>query len=192
MKPLGHVIRAIALVSAIAAAFLASTFDSEEGRAAGDGTKWVDASGNMRIPTNYRTSYEYLGSWSIAGDDKGAKQIHAVYASPGTAAAYRKDGKFPDGAILIKEVYSASTAKMTTGTVSREDTLAGWFMLVKDSKNTHPANKLWGNGWGWSWFDAGNPIKTTSTDFHTDCLGCHVPAKASDWIYVSGYSVLKK
>lgn len=192
MRPIGNLVSATALVVAIAAAFLASPFDSTEGRAAGDGTKWVDAAGNMRIPTNYRASYEYLGSWSIAGDEKGAKQIHAVYASPGTAAAYRKDGKFPDGAILIKEVYNASTAEMTTGTVSHEDALVGWFMLVKDSKNSHPANKLWGNGWGWSWFDAGNPTKTTSTDFHADCLGCHIPAQASDWIYVSGYPVLKK
>jgi hypothetical protein len=29
------------------------------------------------------------------------------------------------------------------------------------AKNTHPDNKLWGDGWGWSWFDAGNPTKTT-------------------------------
>ena len=59
----------------------------------------VDAAGNMRIPNNYRTTYEFLGSWSVAGD-KGAKQIHLVYASPGSAAAYRATGKFPDGSIL--------------------------------------------------------------------------------------------
>jgi Cytochrome P460 len=41
---------------------------------------------------------------------------------------------------------------------------------------------LWGDGWGWSWFDSGNPTKTTSTDFRDDCLGCHVPAQATDWI----------
>jgi hypothetical protein len=49
-----------------------------------------------------------------------------------------------------------------------------------------------GGGWGWSWFDAANPVKTTSKDFRTDCLGCHIPAKATDWIYVSGYPGLKK
>jgi hypothetical protein len=65
-------------------------------------------------------------------------------------------------------------------------------MMVKDSKNSHPDNKLWGNGWAWSWFDADNPVKTTSTDFRSDCLGCHIPAKATDWIYVQGYPGLKK
>ena len=44
---------------------------------------------------------------------------------------------------------------------------------------------------GMSWFDADEPLKTTSTDYHTVCQGCHVPAKASDWIYVNGYPVLR-
>jgi hypothetical protein len=40
-------------------------------------------------------------------------------------------------------------------------TLKGWFVVVMDSKNSHSDNSLWGDGWGWSWFDAGNPSKTT-------------------------------
>lgn len=151
----------------------------------------IDAAGNMRIPENYRTAYEFLGSWSVAGDE-GAKEMHIVYASPGTAAAYRDTGKFPDGSILVKEVYRTATSGMTTGTVSHVDNLKGWFMMVKDSKNSHPDNMLWGNGWGWSWFDAGDPVRTTSKNFRADCLGCHIPAKANDWIYVQGYPGLKK
>jgi hypothetical protein len=80
---------------------------------------------------------------------------------------------------------------MTTGTVSHAQTLKGWFVMVKDSKNSHPGNMLWGDGWGWSWFDAGNPMQTTSTNYKTDCLPCHVPAQATDWIYTSGYPTLK-
>ncbi|WP_131873403.1 MULTISPECIES: cytochrome P460 family protein [unclassified Bradyrhizobium] len=151
----------------------------------------VDAAGNMHIPKDYRTTYEFLGSWSVAGE-KGAKEMHVVYARPGTAAAYRASGKFPDGSILVKEVYDATTSDMTTGTVSHQGTLKGWFMMVKDSKNSYPDNKLWGDGWGWSWFDANNPVKTTSTSFRSDCLGCHIPAQATDWIYVQGYPALKK
>jgi len=118
--------------------------------------------------------------------------MHTVYASPGAAEAYRATGKFPDGSVLVKEVQSTATAVMTTGAVSHVDRLKGWFMVVKDSKNSHPDNKLWGNGWGWSWFDADNKVKTTSKAFRTDCLVCHIPAKATDWIYVSGYPELKK
>lgn len=153
----------------------------------------ADAQGNISVPSDYRSTFQYLGSWAIAKrDGKGAEQIHTVYASPGAVEGYMKDGHFPDGAILVKEVFDAATADMTTGTVSREQTLKGWFVMVRDTKNSHPGNKLWGDGWGWSWFDASDPKKTTSTDYKSDCQGCHVPAKASDWIYVSGYPVLKK
>ena len=87
----------------------------------------------------------------------------------------------------MKEVYATATGPMTTGTVSHADTLAGWFVMVKDSKNSHPGNKLWGSGWAWSWFDAKDPLKTTSTDYKTDCQPCHIPAQATDWIYTQGY-----
>ena len=45
----------------------------------------------------------------------GSKQLHVVYASPGTIAAYRKDGHFPDGTVLVKEVFNTKTKEMTTG-----------------------------------------------------------------------------
>ena len=92
--------------------------------------------------------------------------------------------------MLVKEVFQAATGEMTTGVVSHAQKLMGWFVMVKDSKDSHPGNKLWGDGWGWSWFDAANRSKTTSTDHKTDCLPCHVPAQASDWIYVQGYPPL--
>lgn len=153
----------------------------------------ANANGDLRVPGNYRDSFQYLGTWSVAAEaTPGSEQLHIVYASPGAAAAHRATGNFPDGTTLVKEVFAAKTGPQTTGTVSRADTLMGWFVMVKDNKNSHPDNKLWGDGWGWAWFDAGNPTKTTSTDYKTDCLGCHVPAKASDWTYVEGYPVLKK
>lgn len=152
----------------------------------------VDANGNMRVPDGYRTTYEFLGTWVVASDQgPGAKELHVVYASPGVIAEYRKNGVFRDGAVLVKEVFQAQTASMTTGTVSSADTLQGWFVMVKDGKGRYPGNKLWGDGWGWAWFDAANPLKTTSTDYKNDCLGCHVPAQASDWVYLSGYPPLK-
>jgi hypothetical protein len=153
----------------------------------------VDASGNLRVPADYRTAYQFLGSWAVAADQgEGSKEIHVVYASPGTIAAYRKDGRFPDGSVLVKEVFDATTEAMTTGSVSHVQTLKGWFVMVRDSKGSHPGNKLWGDGWGWSWFDAANPSKTTSTDYKVNCQPCHVPAQASDWIYLQGYPALKR
>jgi hypothetical protein len=76
---------------------------------------------------------------------------------PGTIIAYRKDGRFPDGAVLVKEVYRAVTGQMTTGSVSHADSLRGWFVMMKDSRGHYAGNDLWSDGWGWSWFDAANP-----------------------------------
>ncbi len=151
----------------------------------------VDGKGNMHVPADYQTTYQMLGSWAVAADSgPGSKQLHVVYASPGTIAAYRKDGHFPDGTVLVKEVYKTNTKPMTTGTVSSAGTLSGWFVMVKDDVGRFPENKLWGDGWGWSWFDATDPKKTTSTDYKKDCQGCHIPAQASDWIYTTGYPPL--
>jgi hypothetical protein len=152
-----------------------------------------DAAGNLHVPDAYRTTYQSLGTWAVSADQgKGSKELHLVYASPGTIAAYSSDGHFPDGTVLVKEVYEAATELMTTGTVSHAGTLKGWFVMVKDNDGRHAGNKLWGDGWGWSWFDAPNSSRTTSTDYKSDCLPCHQPARASDWIYVQGYPALKQ
>ena len=85
-------------------------------------------------------------------------------------------GTFAEGAVLVKEVWEAQTGTMT-GTVSHVCKLKGWFVMVKATYNPHPNNKLWGDGWAWSWFDADKPQMTTSTDYTTDCKSCHVPAQ---------------
>jgi cytochrome P460 len=186
----------LATVGAAGLALLSSAADGQTGprMSRGDGKleTVVDAGGNLHVPSDYRAVYEFLGTWAIAADKgAGSSEMHDVYATPGTIAAFHTSSHFPDGTVLIKEVYQTSTAPMTTGTVSHAQTLKGWFVMVKDSKNSHPSNSLWGDGWGWSWFDAGNPTKTTSTNYRTDCLSCHVPAQATDWVYTSGYPTLK-
>jgi hypothetical protein len=152
----------------------------------------ADANGNLHVPDAYRTTYQALGSWAVEAEQgRGLKQLHVVYASPGTIEAYRKDKRFPEGTVLVKEVFQTASGQMTTGTVSHADSLKGWFVMVKDSNGRYPGNKLWGNGWGWSWFDADNPSKTTSTDYKANCFACHVPAQPTDWIYTGGYPPLK-
>ena len=164
----------------------------------------VDAGGKLHVPSDYRTTYQYLGTWSAAREQgAGAQELHVVYASPDTIAAYRKDGHFPDGTVLVKEVYRATTEPMTTGTLSHADTLRGWFVMVRDSKGRHAANEVWGDGWGWSWFDANQPsvasrslptrdgVPMPTFDYRANCKGCHAPAQASEWIYTQGYPPLK-
>lgn len=187
----GAVVAASTLVLVSIAGFMSETSHAETGSHKGEAV--VDAKGSLRVPKDYRSKYQFLGTWSVADDQgRGAKQLHEVYASPGAIEAYRKDGHFPDGSILVKEVCEAATGTMTTGTVSHSEKLAGWFVMVKDSKNSYPENKLWGDGWGWAWFDADSPQKTKTVDYKNECISCHIPAKSSDWIYVNGYPSLKR
>jgi hypothetical protein len=166
----------------------------------------ADTNGNLQVPGGYQTTYEFLGAWAVAADrGEGSKELHVVYASPGTIAAYRKDGHFPDRTVLVKEVHRAVTGQMTTGTISHADSLLGWFVMMKDSEGYYARNQqLWGDGWGWFWFDAANPSTpsanlplpggavATSTDYRENCKSCHLPAQATDFIYVDGYPPLKR
>jgi hypothetical protein len=107
--------------------------------------KVVNVARHLRAPTDYRTLYQTLGSWAIAADSgQGSQETHAVYASLGAIDAYRKTGHFPDGAVLVKQVFVTSTNEMTTGTVSHADEPKSWFVVVRDSKGAHPVNPLWG------------------------------------------------
>ena len=192
MKP--STTMAIAIAAALVGS--ATTLTLVNGTASTGGvsqTSVVDAEGNLRVPEDYRTRYQSLGSWAIAADSgRSSKEMHEVFASPGAVDAYRESGHFPEGTVLVKEVFGTSSTGMTTGTVSHASTLKGWFVMVRDGRNTRQGNSLWGDGWGWSWFDADKPLKTTSTNYKTDCRGCHVPAKSTNWVYVDGYPVLRR
>jgi len=156
----------------------------------------VDAKGNIRVPSvDYRRDWVALGTWSVANEDKdgeGAKGFHMVYTQPAAVDAFRKNGSFPDGTILIKELFGTSTNNMTTGLVSRAAATQGFFVMVKDTKDRFPKNKLWGDGWGWAYFDAKDTKVSPTKDYKGECLECHVPAKQNDWVYLEGYPVLKK
>jgi hypothetical protein len=159
----------------------------------------VDREGNISLPLEFRRSWSFLGTWSIAAKDlepsaaasgHGAAGLHNVYVQPDAITAFRKTGEFPDGTVLVKELLKATTGSMTTGTVSWGTEVEGWFVMVKDRHNRFPDNPLWGDGWGWVLFNATDPEKVVTTNYKTECLGCHIPARNTDWIYINGYPVL--
>jgi hypothetical protein len=159
----------------------------------------VDDVGTISLPGDFRTDWVFLGTWSIAAKDvetsgaasgHGAAGLHNVYTQPGVVEYFRTHQEFPDGAVIIKELLKAETAPMTTGTVSKGVEVEGWFVMVKDAKQRFASSPLWGDGWGWALFNADQPDKTVTQDYKTECLGCHIPARDDDWIYLSGYPVL--
>ena len=168
-----------------------------QGATSFSGFDLVDKTGNIRKPDGYRDHYQILGTFTVfsaipmaPGPSAKGTDTHYTYASPGTAEYYRKTGKFPDGAVLVKEVFGTDHGKLTTGDAHWASGTKQWFVMIKDEKGRYPGNPLWGNGWGWALFKSDAPDKQVATDFKRDCLGCHIPAQATDWIYVQGYPVL--
>lgn len=189
IKVIAAVVAILACTAANADETLSSTYE-----------RIVDKSGNISLPRNFRQDWAFLGTWSIAADDvetsseasgHGAAGLHNVYTQRATIDHFRETGSFPDGAVIIKELLKATTTSMTTGTASRGTAVEGWFVMVKDTQGRFQGNPLWGDGWGWSLFNADQTEEAVTKNYKTECIGCHIPARKDDWIYLSGYPVLR-
>ena len=182
MRPLLAAIALLIGAGAFASPDLSSTF-----------SVIVDNRGNISLPAQFKKSWVFIGAWSVANKDAatvGAAALHNVYVQSEAITAFRQTGEFPDGTVLIKELLSAVTGPMSTGTVSWGQKIDGWFIMVKDRQNRFAHNALWGNGWGWALIYAAAPDKVVTTNYQTDCLGCHIPALDTDWIYTQAYPSL--
>src|SRR5438270_11602397 len=72
---------------------------------ADDFSPYVTKDGGISLPADYRETFVHLGTYAVATKaDKPVDEMHNVYARPEDVQAYRRDGKFPDGAILVKDV----------------------------------------------------------------------------------------
>lgn len=185
--------RHFTILIALFVLFGAIGYQAALGQSTSEFSPYVDTDGNISIPKDFR-NWRFLGTWGVATDEDdqvGSKSFHNVYTRPETVAAFRSTGKFPDGSVLVKELLKATTDTMTTGEISYATETDGWFIMVKDAKGRFKGNALWGDGWGWALFNAGNPA-TVTTDYKADCLPCHEPARQDDWIYLRGYPGLRK
>ena len=159
--------------------------------AADEFSPYVDSRGNISLPDDFRATMTHLGSWFVpAGDASG---FHDVYANADAVSAHRAQGEFPDGAVLVKELRAHTGGAYTTGQdVSYANaSLKQWFVMVRDRENRFPDNASWGNGWGWALFQPGK-TGNVSNNHTVDCLGCHVPARETEWIYKEAYPTLQQ
>ncbi|TVT50770.1 MAG: cytochrome C [Denitromonas halophila] len=158
---------------------------------AGDFSPYVDAKGSISRPTNFRTHFVHLGSWAVLDEKSAARGLHDVYTEKTSAEAYRKTGKFPDGATLVKEIRKLETGAMTTGDpVVWGSDAAVWFVMVKNAKGRFASNPQWGDGWGWAMFKADAPATNVAASYDADCKACHIPAAQTDRVFIQGYPTL--
>ena len=79
-----------------------------------NGFDLVDKTGNIRKPADFRDLYQELGVYTPV-DFNNNTEMHYTYAPPGTAEYYRKNGKFADGTVLVKEVMATDHRGRTLG-----------------------------------------------------------------------------
>jgi cytochrome c len=191
---IGGLLLAVSVAAMIGFSLSHLTFaDDSPAPKADDFSPYVTRDGGISLPLDYREKFLHLGTWAVATKQgKPVDEMHNVYARPEDIQAYRRDGKFPDGAVLVKDVTRVGSDKLTTGQATWTAGIKIWFVMIKDAKGRFPKNDLWGNGWGWALYDAKDPKRNIATDYKTDCKVCHIPAKKDDWVYVRGYPVLAK
>lgn len=156
----------------------------------------VDTKGNISLPQDYRQNWVFLGAYFVKNASMGGEasyDVHTVFSQPTAVKHYRKHGKFPDGAVLIKEVNATKNEALTTGQVSYQDAAKVTFMMIKDSKNRFKDNNAWGEGWGWALFSPGKSKSETTNwkgEGFNNCYGCHLPVEDNDWVYTQGYQAV--
>jgi len=132
---------------------------------ADDFSPYVTKDGGITLPLDYREKFVHLGTYAVATKpDKPVDEMHNVYARPEDVQAYRRDGKFPDGAILVKDVTTVGSEQLTTGQSTWTKGIKIWFVMVKDSKGRFPKNDLWGDGWGWALWDGKSIVPAGNTN----------------------------
>lgn len=177
-------------ICAVMIAFMLTAFSLPLAIADDDFSPYVDNEGEISFPEGFRTSMVHLGSWFVPEGD--ASGFHDVYTEKATVDIYLKTGQFPDGATLVKELRAANAGNYSTGqNVSyATDGIKQWFVMIKDSKGRYSGNSLWGDGWGWALYKPNDKNKNVANDYKSDCLGCHLPAKANDLVYTEAYPTL--
>lgn len=151
---------------------------------------YVDSDGNISRPQGFRESWPHLGTYFVTGETADGNSMHSVYTEKRHLDAFNETGEWPDGAVLVKEVFHATGSQLTTGAANWADRPNVWFVVIKDRRNRFPGNPLWGNGWGWALFKSDAPLVQVARDYKKDCLGCHLPAKGTDYIYTQGYPAI--
>ena len=150
----------------------------------------VSAKGVISLPNDFQVNYVFLGSWFLDLKEQKGKLMQHVYTRKQDVISYQQTGEWPDGAVVIKTQIKVIDSDIGSAIESYAGKPNGYFVMVKDRENHFPGNPLWGDGWGWSFFDSEDLAKTTTTDYKKDCLGCHEPVRKTDLIFIKGYPLL--
>ena len=100
--------------------------------------------------------------------------MHNVHVNSVGEGALKKGGPYPDGTVFVTDLHDFS---VVNGSYV-EGPLKGLALMKKDSK------KYAATGcWGLQFWIGGDSKKPTVTDLVKQCIACHQPEKAQDYVY---------
>jgi hypothetical protein len=161
-------------------------------------TAVYDSQGRLKLPTDYR-KWVFVGAPltpnGLNGGNTGFPEYHHVYIQEKNVDAYLKNGVFPEGTVIIKELTRVLNPTFPDGSTT-EPSGRGFFngefngidCTVKDSKKFAETN-------GWGFFTFGHhpePYEGYAAESPvTDCAGCHMGnAAKTDMTWIQFYPML--
>lgn len=182
------------VLAALSAAGLWLTLDAE---AAGGPAYTAD--GKLKLPAGYR-KWIFIGAPltpnGLNGGKAGFPEFHNVYIEDRNLTAYQKNGVFPEGTVVVKELvllrkgtYPDGSADSPSGRGFGEGEFNGMDVAVKDSRRFAATN-------GWGFFNFGHhalPYEPAAAEApREECASCHASGAAkTDMIWVDFYPVLR-
>lgn len=182
---------ALGLFAIVCAVGITESFSAETGK--DWGPRW-NAQGELVLPENYH-QWVFLGSpltpHALNGGNAAFPEYHNVYVQPEALNAYRANGEWPEGTIMLKELQLTTPATYPDGS-SVEVSGRGFFpgarngidISVKDSQRFADTN-------GWGFFNFGHHAppyaETAAVAPKTACAGCHM-ANATNMVFSKFYA----
>ena len=155
--------------------------------------------GSLVLPAGFRSWVFIGGPITPNGLNEGSApfpEFHSVYIERENLRYYQKNGKFPEGTVLVKELALAQVGKHPDGSLDSASgrgyfpsTLNGLDVMVKDSKRFAETNN-------WGFFTFGHhaePYEAAAKESSiSQCAYCHIAHVAStDMVWVQYYPLLK-
>ncbi len=101
--------------------------------------------------------------------------IHHIYANDNALAAYRKAGRFADGAVIVFDLLDASTG----GGAIEEGPRKVVGVMVKDSRKWPQTG-----GWGFEGFKGDSKTeRAVGGNAKAACFECHTQVKDRDYVF---------
>lgn len=148
--------------------------------------------GQLERPEGYR-EWVYVGTPVTPNDMNNGKaafpEFHNVYIDPKSWKYWKKNGKFRDGTILIKELVSVGSKAAVSGAGYFQGKFLGLEATIKSAKHfpSEPGN--------WAYYSFSTPdhktLKATAEAFPAAaCNACHEASAGDDWVFTQYYPVL--